>query len=249
MLKTKNEWNLLYWTKESKEKNFGDYLGQIYFDLAGVKVREEGRPCFTIGTVLSQFWWDRINLPILVWGSGSCGFDLPAIRNKDRITCVRGPLTKKWLSLPEKTPMGDPALLLTRLYSPAKKKTGPTKIFNYSNHEHGITTKIFPDQWKSLVDSIANAEIVLANTLHAAIVAQAYGVPWAMYQFNEENPLPLRWKDWFAYLGLPASALQPASNEQEAFDWWDKWKGYIEIRSIEPLIESCPWSQLRKIIK
>lgn len=249
MLKTTSGWNLLYWTKHMVHKNFGDYLGQVYFDIAGIKSQDCGRPCLMIGTVLHQHWWDKAQLPLHIWGSGSCGYDFPQIRKTDNILSVRGPLTKAWLDLPEDVPLGDPALLLPRLYSPRKCNLGPIKVFNYDNFQHGTSTRIMPSEWKKLVDSIANAEIVLANTLHASMVAQAYGVPWAVYQFNDNNPLPLRWRDWFAYLGLPDSAHQSVDNVEDAYSWWEKWGREIEKPSMSGMIDKCPWKKLKRIIK
>lgn len=243
-------YNLIYWIKENDGDmvNLGDYIGQILFDTAKLKSTPDGKPAFTTGSLLHTYWRSKFNKPIIVWGSGSIGSGFPNMNPKDEILAVRGPLTQSWLNLPPNIPLGDPALLMPRIFQPKKIKLGPLKVFNYSNGEHGLSMRVNKWYWQSMIQTIASADIILSNSLHAAILAQAYNTPWAIYQFNQNNPFPLRWNDWFAYLNLPAEAIKPVSNTEDAFNWWDKWHKYIQMPSLQPLIDSCPWPEIRKIL-
>jgi len=249
MLHIKKGYNLVYWTKtdDGDMVNLGDYIGKILFDIAKIKSTPYGKPAFVTGSLLDDYWRKQYNNPILVWGTGSTGQNFPHLQPKDEILAVRGPLTRTWLQLPDNIPLGDPALLLPRVFQPKKINLGPIKIFNYPNHHHGLSMRVNKWHWQGIVQTIASAEIVLANTLHAAILAQAYNTPWALYQFNH-NPFPQRWYDWFEYLNLPKNAFQSVSNTQDAQNWWNQWHKYIQMPHLQPLIDSCPWSQIRKII-
>jgi len=243
-------YNLIYWTQTNDKDmvNLGDYIGKILFDTANIKSHPEGKVTFITGSLLDQYWRNQFNKPILVWGTGSTGQNFPNMNPKDEILAVRGPLTRKWLNLPENTPLGDPALFLPRVLQPKKINLGPIKVFNYPNNHHGLSMRVNKWHWQGIVQTIASAEIILANTLHAAILAQAYNVPWAVYQFNDQNPFPQRWYDWFAYINLPQESFQTISTVQEAQNWWDKWHKYIKMPNLQYTIDSCPWPEIRKII-
>lgn len=261
MIKITKNVNLQYWTRGLAEKNLGDYLGEVMLDFAGIKNTSEGRPThFTIGTSLSSYWWRLNEGPKVIWGSGGCGFDLPHLGTQDEILAVRGPLTASWLGLPADVPLGDPALLLPRIYSPKKINCGPVLVENFHSkidaNKKELTSvkktsmKITGNNWRSVVDEIYGSDFVLANSLHSSIIAQAYGKPWAFYADKESNiPLASRWKDWFAFLGLPDGSLRPVSDLVSAIKWWDENSRLIRARDLEKLVDCCPWPELRKILK
>lgn len=244
--------NLQYWTQESDIKNLGDYLGPIMLEYAGIRIRPEGRCCFTIGTVLSGSWWNLTRGPRLIWGSGACGFDLPFLEG-DEVLAVRGPLTAQWLGVD--VPLGDPALLFPRIYQPPKNTRPPIIVLNHANShllvdENFTSMKVHQAQWKSVMIKITTAEFVLANSLHSSILAMAYNRPWAVYEpIGGTFPLPLRWNDWFAYLGLPSEAWQPVNNFDDGWRWWEKWRKCMKMRSLNSLIDCCPWPALRRAIQ
>lgn len=263
MIKVAKKCNLKYWTKDKGVKNLGDYLGEVMLNFANIKLKDQGSPTyFSIGTYFSSYWWDFNKGVKIAWGGGSCGFDLPKISDQDIILAVRGPLTRQWLGLPENTILGDPALLLPRLYQPVDMGCGPILVENFHNNLQvpatkiniikKISMKVFDGNWRVIVDKIYSSDFVLANSLHSAIIAHAYGRPWAFYSDGKPGtkvPLELRWKDWFAFIGLSEEDLKPAKNLVEAIDWWDGHKNKIKNRSLEGLADCCPWPGLRKILK
>lgn len=259
MLKTEKTCNLVYWTKGEKVKNLGDYLGEIFLEAAGIKVSDKGSPAyFSIGTLISSYWWERVGGKKIIWGSASCGFDLPQLTSDDEILAVRGPMSREWLGLPEDTALGDPALLLPRVYKPVDMGCGPTLVENFHNEVSipatklnmikKISMKIKDDNWKFVVDRIFSAEFVLANSLHSAIIAHAYGRPWAFYSGGKDIPMPLRWKDWFCLIGIPEEEQKPVGGLLEAASWWDKNSKSMREINLAPLVDRCPWSGLRRLL-
>lgn len=263
MIKVAKKCKLEYWTKDQEVKNLGDYLGEVMLDFAKIPMTDRGVPTyFSVGTYLSSYWWRMHKGVKIAWGGGSCGFDFPDISNEDVILAVRGPLTRKWLNLPEDTVLGDPALLLPRLYKPVNMNCGPILVENFHsnlqvpatkmNMIKKISMKVFDGNWRVIVDKIYSSDFVLANSLHSAIIAHAYGRPWAFYS-NEQSgtkiPLSLRWKDWFAFVGVPEEASNPVGNLIDAINWWDNHGSKIKTRNLECLVDRCPWTSLRRIIK
>lgn len=253
--------NLIYWTKNKKEKNLGDYLGDVLFQLAGLKVSNEGFPfCFNIGTSISSYWWKLCNGHKLIWGSGSCGNSPPDLKEQDEFFAVRGPLSRDYLGLPKKIPLGDPALLISKIYNPVDMHCGPIVIENFHssiklpknnlNMIKKYSMKLTNDNWKLVIDQISSADLIFANSLHSAIIAHSYGKPWVFYAPENSNiPFPFRWEDWFSFLGLPKESLRSIEDLKSAIDWWDFYSPKMNKIDLNPLIESCPWPALRRILK
>lgn len=89
------------------------------------------------------------------------------------------------------------------------------------------------------VDRIAGASFVLTGSLHGAILAQAYGVPWAAYTDGCVDS-PSKWRDWGAYLGVPISF---GRSLDEGRDWWHTHGQAARIRDLAPLVRSFPYLQ------
>lgn len=91
------------------------------------------------------------------------------------------------------------------------------------------------------IKRIAGAHFVLSGSLHAAIVAQAYGVPWAAYDGGYVNA-PAKWQDWAAYLGVK---LAFAQNLTEGHQWWEQYGHQGHLRSMTPLLRAFPYPSLQ----
>lgn len=183
--------------------------------------------------------------------------------------CVRGPLTCRLLGLPESLPLGDPALLLPRYFPMDAVTQAATTCsvitvphcFQYpplhrrflraeapSDRERAATlgaeevlhTVIRREQFHGLLMRIATARFVLTSSLHAAIVAQAYGVPWAIALLPGEGlNKPIKWLDWLEYLGIEKS-FQTVQNLEAAQAWWDRAGCRGRVQDMDQLLRSFP---------
>lgn len=260
MIKINKKVKLIYWTNNNSNKNLGDYIGELMLKLSGISISDHGfTSYFTVGTVLSNYWFEKIKDKKIFWGSGSCGYDFPNLLNSE-ILAVRGPLTRDWLSLNKNIPLGDPALLFPRIYLPKKTSYGPYLIENYHNNLNipftktnivkKTSMKLINDEWETVIDKIANSEFILANSLHSSILAHAYGTPWSFFGNVNNSIMNLRWLDWFSYLGLPAEAFYSILSLDDGIIWWQKYKDILKKNiPISNLIDACPWNSLRQIIK
>jgi len=106
------------------------------------------------------------------------------------------------------------------------------------------------NNWRFILDKISSADFIFANSLHSAIIAHSYGKPWVFYAPENSNiPFPFRWKDWFSFLGLPEDACKSVEDLKSAIDWWDLYFPKMKTVDLNPLIEVCPWTKLRRLFK
>jgi hypothetical protein len=87
------------------------------------------------------------------------------------------------------------------------------------------------------VHRIAGASFVLTGSLHGAIIAQAYGVPWAAFDDGCIDT-PVKWRDWAEYLGI-SMAFTPTL--EAGRHWWTQEGRRGRIRDLVPLLASFPY--------
>jgi len=92
--------------------------------------------------------------------------------------------------------------------------------------------------WRA-VERIAGAAFVLTGSLHGAILAQAYGVPWAAYDDGYIDA-PAKWQDWAAYLGVRLAFVADLAAGQQ---WWQSEGNRGALRDLEPLLAAFPYPQ------
>lgn len=215
--------------------------------------------------VYSTFLGDRIK-KWYVWGSGvDCniieGRRLPqdVLDNKCIISLLRGPLTKEYYNI-EDVPLGDPGYLVSYFFKFPKEANKKSVLINhyYDNVIKSISgvdihlsaglspdkTGSFDNSFMYMLSSIVNANIVLTSSMHAAIVAYSYGVPFAMVA-KREYDLANQWKwyDTLLNMGIGKKIVLCKSIE-EGFAWYNSVKA--EMKPItteyqEKIIEAFPF--------
>ena len=130
----------------------------------------------------------------------------------DRVYCVRGPLTAQALGLPPASAIADGAVLVRRfVQTPARKHCA----FAYMPHIEQIADRAWQSvcaelgigyldpRWPTerLLEGIGRTEVLLTETMHGAIVADALRVPWVAVT-THAHILPFKWQDWCASVGV-----------------------------------------------
>ncbi|WP_213351562.1 glycosyltransferase [Ancylobacter oerskovii] len=157
--------------------------------------------------------------PLSVWGAG---LRRPGGLDKERgdvdIRAVRGPLTVSELGLGADFPIGDPGLLLPALYSPktSTRFAGRTLCVPHFHDKRtdadlltasGAELILRPNvpnsitEVEAFIDALTSARFVICGSLHAAIVAVAYKVPFAFWESGCVD-LPFKWHDFAASVGI-----------------------------------------------
>lgn len=148
----------------------------------------------------------------LIWGTG-IRLLKPSFPKKNlHIYAVRGPKTrdimiKSGYSVPEI--YGDPALLMPKYYKPVLIPSLTDKVGlvpHYSNYQNykklNLPSNIQlidpTDHFKKVIDSVSSCKMVISNSLHGIIVADAYNIPNKfIYQFDIDEK-KFKFEDYYA---------------------------------------------------
>lgn len=202
--------------KENVVRNYGDALVDILLseeELDGFY--QDDLNCYSVlGSTICNEVMDEIlsegMTPIFI-NCGWRGEDLePVLVENSKFISVRGPSSREALkkfgldvpvnpdpayNLPDLVPRGPlnaQILFIPHILDPY--------IEDYDPMEHGadmllpaaVSTR---DEIIELTKTISGARFVLTGSMHAAIVAHAYGIPFGLFSFGYVD-CPPKWKDW-----------------------------------------------------
>ena len=231
-----------YWRKQDEVQNFGDYLTELYLEEAF----DAAEPAFAfvhlVGSMIAPWWIEHLvriraqgDLPMAFWccGARDAGAIEPALLDQCRFFGIRGPHSRRLLSLPPATPTGDSALLLPLLHRPMpiERYAGRSVCIPHIAdrmtetallHMTGADAVIRPaipkslDNLREVIDVIAGARFVLAGALHAAICACAFGVPFCFLDTGFVD-LPFKWRDFAASVEMPVVFVRHVEVGQRAY--------------------------------
>ncbi len=166
-----------------------------------------------IGTVLDN------NIPKenikVVLGSGAGYSDIASDINNSKIWKiygVRGPLTADIAGLDPKLALTDPAILIANMERfKSEKKEGVIFIPHWKAMGYGRWEEICTDlgieyispcgDADEIIKKINSASLVLAESMHAAIIADALRTPWIAIATYPEI-VPFKWADWSLSLDM-----------------------------------------------
>jgi pyruvyltransferase len=134
------------------------------------------------GTGINPFWQKK-----MVWGTGINSFWQKKKRHRHLdIRAIRGPLSREYIEthLGHSCPSvyGDPALLTAILF-PEKTPSPVRRVGVVPHYWDRDATRSFADvifptaHWDEVLTFILGCELVVASSLHALIVAEAFGIP------------------------------------------------------------------------
>lgn len=201
---------------------------------------------------------------LLVWGKGKgksgpefeFNINSEPYKSKIKIFAVRGPHTIRQLNLNPNTPQGDPGFLMSLVF-PIEKDPLKNNIIYIPHHSLDKNIAITEtknigadklidimihkkDFWQKLRE-IISARFILTSSLHVAITAQSYGIPWAIHLAKGEKlNMPEKWRDVFEYLGMYPE-FKTVENYNEGLMWWKDIGSKGEIPNLLPLIKSFPY--------
>jgi len=201
---------------------------------------------FLNNNIYSSFFGDRIN-KWYVWGSGvECQpilgqTELPdkVLKEKCVISMLRGPMTKDYYNIKDDILLADPGYLASYFFKfPKEEKKSifiqfyydkiPTIIPDVDVH---LTTLLKPKQgtfdldFFEILKNISNASIVLTGSMHVAITAHSYGVPWAIVaKEHVDASKEWKWQDTTACMGLDKEDLKICTGPEDGLIWYNSVK-------------------------
>lgn len=204
---------LIYY--RSAVPNFGDDLNAILWQTVCPELfgRNSDAGFVGIGTIIGMPCKpDRLH----VFSSG-VGNDLPNgwAAKQVQYWCVRGPISAKVLGLSEDRAITDGAILsplVEGFPESGEGQSGTLIIPHFQTLEYGGWTDVARLTGYELLDPraepqavarrISTAKLVLTESLHGAIMADVYGVPWAVFSTSGNFGIP-KWVDWCLSMNLP----------------------------------------------
>lgn len=220
--------------EDGTKSNFGDELNQWLWEelLPGCwdEIEEDTLFC-GIGSIIG-----RNLLPpaqrYIVFGSGT-GYDPPPAdfgSSKWEIHCVRGPLTAHVLKLDKSKAIADGAILVSMLRQfsplPESERHGVVFMPHYEALHAGNWKEVAQSAGVRFLDphadsrqtvaAIRSAKLVLADAMHAAIVADSLRVPWIPLRTSGQIN-SFKWLDWTLSVDAPYRPIDlPPSSWLEA---------------------------------
>lgn len=184
--------------------NFGDrHLNQYLMPLLFPGVLGESNPSgvlYGIGSILHSRPQIHADLPQVVFSSGFQYKKPLKLHRESMVYCVRGRYTCKRLGLPERLAIADGGILLPlfmRLDLTGEKAECVVKKWDFKGAETESTfSSRVPDGLSSWLKRLLSFRTVATDALHAAIIADAYGVPWTPLRWEP------KWDDHFSMLGV-----------------------------------------------
>lgn len=203
-----------YW--ESDHGNFGDDLNLWLWDflLPGFRDVHQETLLVGVGTVLN-----KVLLPEgqhkLVIGSGFGYGSLPDMSRREEwdIRAVRGPQTAQKLGLDPSFGIIDPAVMVTEMpeFQSITKRYRKSFIPHWESAISGIWSFVAANvglnyidpcgEAKSVIRKIAESELIIAESMHGAILADAFRVPWVAVT-TSKNINSFKWNDWAQTVGV-----------------------------------------------
>lgn len=201
---------------KSKAGNFGDDLNEWLWDelLPGWSAALPGTVLVGVGTIINDLL--PLGSPKIVVGSG-LGYGLGEMSkqliSECRFLAVRGPRSAASLGLPAERGIIDPAALIADLEG--FRGIAKTDQVIFIPHEASVKRHdwaaicaragvkyVSPQgESKQVIREIAAARLVITESMHGAILADSFGVPWhgvsISYLFNRD-----KWLDWADSVGL-----------------------------------------------
>lgn len=224
-------------------RNFGDALPEVIVseNYRTMWTEQEDRMIFPIGSVIvNSIIEETLDMgvePVFV----SCGWRGEPLNNKIVKYCTflgsRGPKTAAELErhgvnvkvtydpayeTPEYISKSEPnglAIVVRHILDPSEY----TKDSIHELKADKIYSPVVEDENDiiKLIEAISGARFVLAGSMHAAIVAHAYKVPFALLG-GDYIDCPPKWEDWFSSINLGKPVF--VKDVVEGREWYQKVK-------------------------
>lgn len=163
--------------------NFGDIITPYLFEKLSLPLKYVDKGVKEDHYIMCGSILPACNEHSIIWGAGVAQdhTDIEWVQPKE-ILAVRGKHTRdlimtKGFECPEV--YGDPAQILPLIYKPEIEKKRSVGIVPHMADQHLYTDFIDITQpVERFIDSILECELIKSSSLHAIIVADAYGLKW-----------------------------------------------------------------------
>ncbi|MEO0870017.1 MAG: polysaccharide pyruvyl transferase family protein, partial [Cyanobacteria bacterium J06642_11] len=187
---------IYYYLRDDHQPNFGDELNIWLWPKFLDNCFDQSSDCLFIGTgtLLNNRLPKRTqsSKSVIIMGTGA-GYEQPLKHIPDhwQIYCVRGPRSAQQLALPAAKAVADGGLLVNRVFPKSQHQPYAVSFMPHIHHANYAadpwqavcqTTGIhyIDPRWpvEQTLTEISQSQLLLAEAMHGAIVADALRVPW-----------------------------------------------------------------------
>lgn len=255
-----------YFVRGAAVQNFGDYLPELLVQALLQQPRVEADIYRLIGSVIESSWILRDLRHTLGVAHGTIAFWCCGMRNERPLRAkaaslcsffgVRGPRTRDRLGLAADTVLGDPGLLAPLFHRPAPSPatSGRTiciphihdpktdaELLDISGADVVVRPQIAATEaaLRDILDKIAGADFVLTASLHGAIIACAYGRPFAFWD-NGHVDIVFKWQDFAESVNLTAQFVKTVRDGVALHR--DVQASRLRLPPLTPILDVCPFA-------
>ncbi len=211
---------IFYYRRRDGQPNFGDELNTWLWPqlLPNFFDEDDSSQFIGTGTLLNHRLPERTTAAqkLIIFSSGA-GYEQPLnkIPPHWHIVCVRGPLSTKRLGIPPEKAITDGGILVRRCFTPRREKQHNHAFMPHVHHANfaenawktlceAVGIGYIDPRWpiEQILNAISHTEVLLAEAMHGAIVADALRTPW-MPVITSPRILSFKWRDWCASIGVP----------------------------------------------
>lgn len=207
----------LYYCKyPNGRQNFGDYLNLSLWNnfIPGILDEDETTAFVGLGTLINDSLPRRTpRAKKRIIFSTCAGYEkgMPPMDDSYFIYCLRGPLSAQAINVSSDLAIADGAILVRRFISPSS-----SKIYKFSYMPHyNFASKAWQavcnhlgfgyidpsSPVETILEQINQTEVLLAEAMHGAIVADALRVPWIPIS-THPSILAIKWQNWCLSMNL-----------------------------------------------
>jgi pyruvyltransferase len=191
-------------------ENFGDELGpevlrRLGYTVERVEHMHEAN-LLTSGSLLENAA-ENAAPGTVVWGSGLLYGERTDVGHLD-VRAVRGALTARSAGID--VPLGDPGILVPRLWSKPSVRRGLGVVRHYADDREYPWADAVMDAARpvsEVIEFIGSCERVASSSLHGHIVATAWGIPAVRLHHEAVAGGDFKWADWLSGSADPDSLL------------------------------------------
>jgi hypothetical protein len=189
------------------DRNFGDALNAWLLPrlAPGLFDQDGADMMWGIGSIIGDAAAPAREIVVYSAGAGYGPVHGIAKDARLRVACVRGPLTAAVLGVDPRLGQGDAGMLAAPFASPPARRTRIALAPHWESltspdwaiiaEECGFDLIDMRDPVDRILAQLSRARLVLAEALHAAILADALDTPWAPFVSNGQINR-FKWADW-----------------------------------------------------
>lgn len=253
----------VYWWRRPKGINLGDSITPFLVSAVSgrnvVHASIDTCDLLAVGSVLGFFLdateFRQRQTPVHVWGAGLMDVQ-KVVTDKYNYAAVRGPLTRALIQSSSQLPLGDPGLLVSRVWKANPVKTHKWGIIAHHSQmdlpiyrqllehtPHSVRIDFTDENIDLTLQQLSACEFIVSTSLHGLVIADSYRIPSIWLLTKDIHPgKSFKFYDYFASVGRPDYEQYDAGDNfnLDRIDFSDRSTEYFRnVEKVQDRIQNC----------